>query len=200
MTPSIPYKQTPGDHESLCRTAHKALRYGTSSLLEAFPGLIRKIIETEAWREREVRPRLVVKLDCFMDLIVRQPPDGWGENPSKIEKVLSDDPDVLALWRESTKRKPGPKGDDNYHDNIMVIDPDKAQQGTSKSYTLSRLKREAPELYERVCNRELSANAAAIEAGLRKIPSALQQAQRWYNKLSEDEREQFKDWISIVRT
>lgn len=43
-------------------------------------------------------------------------------------------------------------------------------QGTSRAYTLTRLESERPDLYERVCRKELSANAAAIEAGFRKPP------------------------------
>jgi hypothetical protein len=39
-----------------------------------------------------------------------------------------------------------------------------AEQGNSKGYTLSRLNRDHPELYDRVIAGELSANAAAIEA------------------------------------
>jgi hypothetical protein len=40
--------------------------------------------------------------------------------------------------------------------------------GNSRAYTLDRLKRERPDLFERVARKELSANAAAIEAGFRR--------------------------------
>jgi len=49
------------------------------------------------------------------------------------------------------------------HDNVIS-----SEQGNSRAYTLTRLKREAPELFKRVVDGELSANAAAIEAGFRK--------------------------------
>lgn len=39
--------------------------------------------------------------------------------------------------------------------------------GTSQGYTLTRLSGQFPALYERICNGESSANAAAIEAGFR---------------------------------
>jgi hypothetical protein len=48
-------------------------------------------------------------------------------------------------------------------DNINLI-----KGGTNPVYTLRRLKRDNPELAERVVNGELSANAAAIQAGFRK--------------------------------
>jgi hypothetical protein len=41
-------------------------------------------------------------------------------------------------------------------------------RGTSPTYALRRLKRDRPDLAERVVNGELSANSAAIEAGFRK--------------------------------
>jgi hypothetical protein len=41
------------------------------------------------------------------------------------------------------------------------------QRGTSEDYTLRRLRRDRPDLVERVFEGELSANAAAIEAGFR---------------------------------
>jgi len=41
-------------------------------------------------------------------------------------------------------------------------------QGNTRSYTVSRLERDHPELFERVKSGDFSANAAAIEAGFRK--------------------------------
>jgi hypothetical protein len=59
-----------------------------------------------------------------------------------------------------------------------------AKQGTGKAYTLSRLEREPPELFERAClpkddPQHLSANAAAIQAGFRK-PKTLYLSQPWH--------------------
>jgi hypothetical protein len=52
-------------------------------------------------------------------------------------------------------------------DNITFDSVDDDQRGTDRSYTIRRLKRDKPELAERVIRGELSANAAAIEAGFR---------------------------------
>lgn len=46
-----------------------------------------------------------------------------------------------------------------------------SQRGTATEYTLRRLKRDAPELYLEVKSGELSVNAAAIQAGIRKKPT-----------------------------
>ena len=48
--------------------------------------------------------------------------------------------------------------------NNVKVDP---SGGNRKDYTLDRLDRERPDLYERVVDGEMSANAAAIKAGFR---------------------------------
>jgi hypothetical protein len=71
-------------------------------------------------------------------------------------------------------------------DNVSISKP---KQGTSRAYTLARLSRERPDLYERVKARELSANAAATIAGWR--PSGLDQLRRAWRKASAEERRIF---------
>ncbi len=43
----------------------------------------------------------------------------------------------------------------------------KSDRGTSETYTIARLKRDRPALAQKVISGEMSANAAAIEAGFR---------------------------------
>jgi len=52
--------------------------------------------------------------------------------------------------------------------NVTDILTTTPERGNSLSYTLRRLKSEYPELYQRVVAGELSANAAAREAGIRR--------------------------------
>jgi hypothetical protein len=62
------------------------------------------------------------------------------------------------------KGKPGRPKQEKTVNNVNQLS---ASKGNSKAYTLSRLKRESPELFAAVCDGELSANAAAIKAGFR---------------------------------
>jgi len=62
------------------------------------------------------------------------------------------------------------------------------QGGTSREYRISVLKRDAPELAERVVNGELSANAAWIEAGKGKRATPLDSLRRAWGKATEQER------------
>jgi len=62
------------------------------------------------------------------------------------------------------------------------------------AYTIARLQRDCPELHERVLSGELSANAAAIEAGFRKPPlTPLESLFKAWDKASEEERAKFLD-------
>ena len=85
-------------------------------------------------------------------------------------------------------------------DSDLFVDPEpdkpKAERGTSRAYTLTRLKNERPDLFERVKAKEISANAAAIEAGWRKKATHLDTLQRAWQKASAEEQRQFLEWIS----
>jgi hypothetical protein len=154
-----PTKERNGD---LCEIAMNCCSKGASSLTN-FPGLMKEIIETKAWERREWRGK-VFELPSLLDLITRKPLEGWGEDPEKVEALIESDPEALSMWRkETTRANHRPlKSNDN------IITSSKAKQGTGKAYTLDRLSKENPDLYQSVVNGELSANAAAIAAGWRK--------------------------------
>lgn len=154
----------PIENEQLCTVTSQCLRNGVGSL-SSLPGLLKKIIQTKAWEERQVSGGKIIRLKSLMELITAKPRDGWGEDPEKIKAVIKDDPEALAMFRDAMKHV---NQHDMPNDNIMR---QAQEQGTSKAYTLSRLQKESPELFEAVCRKELSANAAAIKAGFRKKPN-----------------------------
>jgi hypothetical protein len=91
--------------------------------------------------------------------------------------TIKDDPAVLAMWREAVTPAKHVHHADVGNSNIK-------EPKNSKAYQLSRLKRSHPNLFEAVCRGELSANAAAIEAGFRKKPTAFEQVTRLLPKLT----------------
>jgi hypothetical protein len=76
--------------------------------------------------------------------------------------------DVQALIRGEIGAAPKHVGRGHRSDNITP------NRGTSAAYTLKRLKRDFPDLAMKVVKGELSANAAAIQAGFRKKPKPQQ--------------------------
>lgn len=144
----------------------------------------------------------------FREFIEAPPLRGLGERLEDIERLIADDDEAVVMLRELVVAGKGNlTGNNQYGNNNNIIissdlfttpEPDKPKsiQGTSRAYALTRLKKERPDLFERVCAKELSANAAAIEAGWRKVPSALDTLQRAWQKASAEEQRQFLEWIS----
>lgn len=148
--------------------------------LSHLPGLIRRVIEERVWEGRVHNGRFI-ELASLRELVTEMPIAGWGQDPAKIEALIKDDPEALALWREEMKGKAGrPKHDEKSRSNTTELD-------RGKAYTCARLKRESPELFAQVVAGELSANAAAIKAGFRKKPTPFEQAMKLLPKLSGDE-------------
>ena len=129
--------------------------------LASFPGLLKRVIQEKVW-ERRIHNGHLIELPNLRALITEKPIRGWGQNPDKIQAVIQDDAEALALFREAMKGEEG--GDKKSHakitNNNIIGDDCRTVQGTSKAYTISRLKRDRPDLFERVVAGELSANRA----------------------------------------
>ena len=158
--------------------------------LESVPGLIRRIITEELWRERRVETGEIVRLNSFRELITAKSFRGWETDPAKIEAIIRDDAEVLALWREAMKEQ-GKRND--LGNNVPQVKeeehPNREPRGNARAYTVSRLQSQRPDLFQRVKSGDLSANAAAIEAGWRTKPTPLDALRKAWAKASDTERE-----------
>jgi len=172
----------------VCNSAISALSHGETSL-STFPKLLRRIINERAWESRRVPGKGVVTMQSLRELVTTAPITGWGEDPAKIEAVIRDDAEVLAMWREAMKQKSHDRG--NQHTGGKVDNVTPARKGNSRAYTVSRLQREVPKLFAKVAAGEISANAAAIKAGFRKHKSPLDQLLHWWARCGEQERAVF---------
>lgn len=162
--------------------------------LASFPGLLKRVIQEKVW-ERRIHNGHLIELPNLRALITEKPIRGWGQNPDKIQAVIQDDAEALALFREAMVEGPG--GDKKSEDRIISnnITNDPVERGTSKAYTVSRLKRDRPDLFERVVAGELSANRAAIEAGFRRKPTTIEQIKTLWSKATLDEQSEFIQYI-----
>jgi len=145
----------------LCQETIESL-YKTSGGLRQFPGLIKYIITEKAWECRVDRGK-TIKLANLRELITKKPIEGWGEDPKRVEAVIKDDPEALEMFREAMKMKPGPKANSS-GDNITRT---KAEKGTSRAYSIGRVRRDAPQFLDAVMKKEMSPNAALVKAGIR---------------------------------
>ncbi len=156
--------------------------------LKVMPRLIKRAIEEEIWVERKVHQmrNKIARFPTFIAYIEADPPEGLGATVDLCGRMIADDAEITALYRAATVGKQGA------HRSNTTKKPDRG-----RAYTLDRLKREQPKLFEKVKAGKLSANAAAIEAGFRKRPSPLDQLQHWWRKASTQERTTF---LAAIRT
>ena len=134
---------------------------------------------------------------------------GYGSSETYIRDALGLNPAVVdwavAGLRSLRPEEPlslsdavqlGKHGGDRRSEQARVDQACNAslKYGTAEHW-LARLDRDRPDLAERVRGGDLSANAAAIEAGFRKPPTALKQLQGAWKRASPDERVAFLDWM-----
>lgn len=145
----------------LCQSTIASLYEATGGLRQ-FPALLKKVIATRAWERRTVHGK-VVELSSLRELITAKPVGGWGEDPSKVEAVIRDDPEALAAFRAAMKHQ-GERTDLVDNVNEVMDRPD----GNSRAYSISRVQRECnAETVAAVMAGEMSANAALVKAGVR---------------------------------
>lgn len=136
-----------------------AIRSGDAGLTSV-PGLLRKTLEEEAWRDFTTPRGELVHHDHIDDFITTPPTHGLGATVDLIQRLIGADNEAAVLFRNARKRLPGrPKDGHESRTNSTQLGR------TTRVATLDRLTRERPDLRERVDRKELSANAAAVEAG-----------------------------------
>ncbi len=131
--------------------------------------------------------------------------DGLGLDPQVVEWALAglrtvgvDAPRALKATAETGRKlqtRGAPTGNrnaskevsNNKLDNINFVNPG----GTSRDYLVSRLERDRPELAKEVLAGKKSAHAAAIEAGFRKKPTALDRLRSAWKIATKTERAKF---------
>lgn len=138
----------------------------------------------------------------YEELCEAPPPFGFGMSASAIDDMLearrqrqaqeiAADPKVLPLKPANTA---GPGRGKKTPDKIRGL-PEK--YGTDQTYLVRRLKRDAPEIAAALANGEYrSARAAGIAAGIVKVPTAVQSAEKAFLKLDKRERKAFLKWAA----
>jgi len=155
------------------KVQHLVERWTEGTLdIQAVEKLLIEVIETDAWKKFHTPNGIPVEPRTFRDFIIGKPFSGLGSTEEKIASLLGDNNDAVVKMRELLKAMPNPEGRNQYSEPIQDggsrYNITGTKTGTSRAYTLDRLTRERPDLRARVDSKELSANAAAIEAGFRK--------------------------------
>jgi hypothetical protein len=132
--------------------------------LENVPGLLKRILADESWREFETARAERVTHDRFESFVSQPPLRGLGASIAVIERIVgTDDPDLLRLLRDARK-----VGRGHRVDLEPGVESTPGSKGEAADLTAQRLALAAPDEYAAVQRGEKSINAAAISAGIRR--------------------------------
>ena len=157
----------------LVQSLQQTIGHGGEQVFDVAPIVLRRVIEDRLWAQRKDRDgNLFPSFEAFVTHILWQ---GLESNIDELLLYCRKHPEVAELIRRevgAAEEQPRTAtGKFTRSDNV------KTDGGNNPTYALRRLKRDHPELAERVVSGEMSAHAAACEAGFRRrtiaVPSDL---------------------------
>lgn len=142
----------------LISVLYEAIKYGNSSI-DAVPGMVRKVIQEEAWKSFCVPGSKIVHsfrsfAEFTKDWLKTDIDTLQGICKAKKDQVTSDLIDQAIQGVQGA-----------HINNVNMSDQPK---GNTSDYALRKLRKDNPELHTRVLSGEISPNAAMIQAGFRK--------------------------------
>ncbi len=145
------------------------------------------------WRERIVQQTgQPAKFRTFRQFVEAPPPEGLHTSINLLIRICTDFDDMEAvnlLSQESAGKVGAPVGNNNASKTIVnninnCFEVTGRDAGTSTPYTMRRLAKSAPELHARVLACEITAHAAALQAGIRvknlQVPDDPKRAASWF--------------------
>jgi hypothetical protein len=134
---------------------------GTERGLRTVPGVLKRVIEEGMWRDRtDPDSGRRYTFATFEEFVAAHHPDGLGTTIDHLRGICSEDVEARDAIDRATQRPPSRHA----LDNIQGMAP----TGTSESAALRRLRKDRPDLHAQVLAGELSAHAAALQAGFRR--------------------------------
>lgn len=140
-----------------------------ADVMSAMPGLVRRLLDEDAWRDFTApNPVGHVHHERFSDFVAAEPPRGLGGRSSQLLALCGSDRDlsrrIQSLLQEEIKPAApaihaGPGRGNKTERTTLGLRSETAERH------IRRLKRDDPELADRVVNGELSPYAAARQKG-----------------------------------
>lgn len=148
---------------NLVEALGSALREGDHSI-GTVPGLVKRVLREESWREFVTQRGDHVVHQRFTDFVTAQPLRGIGASVDLVRRIVADDVEALDLLDQALSNPSG--GSTDQRSNVSIMNSGRPT-GTSKEYALRKLRKDAPELHTEVLAGRLSAHAAMVQAGFR---------------------------------
>jgi len=161
--------------------------------IDCVPKLIVRVIAEGLWREFYCEPmQSEVRHESFERYVTDNLPTGLGTTIRFLKNLCRDDAEALEAIDRATKGQQGRRTD--FVDNIHEVE---RPSGTSRDAAIRRLRKDRPDLLEKVIAGQLSAHAAALEAGHRKKPTKAEVCVAAFRK-AEDRMQTLRQIIDAI--
>lgn len=177
-------------HTSICRLKHNA-----ESTVADLQSRLTDFQQQQYFAK--LADRDGVAFGTWEDFVQYPEPYGLGMRADIVAAIMTER-DKRKLLRDVVEAVPplakhgGDRVSGEQGDNVTLL-----ARGNSASYLIAKLKRDAPEIAERLAAGEFrSVRAAALAAGIVKPPRPLVELRRWWERASVDERETFRAEIT----
>lgn len=171
-------------------------------LARQFAEMLLMVLERSYWRKFKIQVK-TYENSSFTEWVTSHPPKGLGATIQEVDEALANagHKEALARFRAEVAQREVAPGDEmevkrGRPENGVSVTP-LEKGGHRSSNLLRRIARSHPEILSRYEQGDFpSVRQAAIAAGIIKVPTAYEKAQKAYEKLSEEDREQFKKWLA----
>ena len=168
------------------------IAHGGTQAFSLVPAALKKVLLEQQWRMRvDKHGKPFVSFEAFAKHRLWQ---GLETTVDDLRVHCRKHPDIerlLLVELEPGRSDGGDRRSPNFQSDNVTL-----KRGNSAIYTVKRIKRDHPELFQQVLGGGLSIHAAAVEAGIHKPPSPLKELRKWWSKASADERAAFLAEIS----
>lgn len=142
-----------------------------ADVMSALPGLVRQLLDDEAWREFTIPGGRTVQHSTFGGFVQAEPPKGLGGRRNQLAALCGTDEKlatrVRALLLEEAA-PPASHGGDRRSERFQDCGTNLKAKPDSSDHIVGRLRQADPALAEKVIRGEVTPNAAAREKGWRK--------------------------------
>jgi hypothetical protein len=180
--------------KNIIKAAQSALIHG-GKWLDELPAIVVEICDTEAWKSCKDRKGDVFK--SFTAMIAAELPEGLGITVEKLRKLVAgtvaERPLAVAVGEQQGETKQGERTDIPLRSNRTKFQT----SGTGAEYLLRRLSRMDGDWLKRYEAGEFkSVRAAAIAAGIVKVPTVIDKLRAAWKKATKEERLAFLEEIA----
>jgi hypothetical protein len=154
---------------------------GKGTMLKEVPALFAAVVKSGDW-QKWVWAGQERQAPSLGEYITRKSPNGLGASLEMARDWVRNDPEALAIFTKQTTDGHGGNRSSKV-DSINLAKP----TGTSRAYTVRRLREQREDLYQQVTSGKLSVNQAAMKAGWREGQKPFAIMKRYVHKLTDAE-------------